>query len=233
MFEVELSKWDKFLMKINWYSFCRFINNWVYPGYDLRNLLFHRHDRIKVPQIKPWEYCDVTGIMLYANMELIVKFIEQENPEKHICWYQDEIGEDVGHKYGEYKNADWLYPEYNGKFIMDIIKEIYHFWKVECPEIENDFNYIQRFWSENFFGTFKEKDGEEGVLVKSEDNIAKSIEELKGEVKWEILDKYIDRDKMFEHKYVFHKMNEIEIELEKKTQKYLHLCIEVRPFLWT
>ena len=33
--------------------------------------------------------------MVCANMEMIVNFIEKENPEKRICWYEDEEGNDV------------------------------------------------------------------------------------------------------------------------------------------
>ena len=74
---IKLTKIETFLMKIGWYKFCRFIKNWIYPAYHLRNFLFHRHDIIKCPQIKPYEYTDISYLMLCANMELIVKFIEQ------------------------------------------------------------------------------------------------------------------------------------------------------------
>ena len=101
---------EKFLDIINWYKITDIFSNWVFPAHDLQNLLIHRHDRIKIPQVKPWEYTDMTYFMLCANMEMIVKFIEQEKPEKYVLWYKDEKGQDVGHKYGEC-GIPILYPE--------------------------------------------------------------------------------------------------------------------------
>ena len=235
-FGCEFSKMEKILMNINFYSFCNFFKNWIFSTYYWKNLLFRRYDRIKVPQIKPYEYCDISMMMLYANFELIVKFIEEEEPEKYICWYKDENGNEVGHKYGENTDFKHLFPEYNGKYIMDIIKEIYNFWKFEYVERTNDNKYLLRFWSDNFFGRFVETSKNEsgdGFYEHDKDAIAKEEKDLKGEINWQIIEKYMDRSRIFEKDYVHDQYNNLEKELEDKCRKYLHLCLEVRPYLWT
>jgi hypothetical protein len=213
-------------MKIGWYKFCRFIKDWIYPAYHLRNFLFHRYDIIKCPQIKPYEYTDVSYLMLCANMELIVKFIEKENPEKHICWYTDEeTGEELGHKYGECELYDIMFPEYKGKWVMDIIKEIYNFWKVEYPKYLEDDKYLLYFWCE-YFSEIKSHFGYDAKIAKSMDDFPKDIN-------WDIITKYMDKEKLFEKNYVLNKHHELQINIEKYCQKYLHLCIEIRQYLWT
>lgn len=215
---------DKFLDMIYWYQISLFFENWIYPAYYLRNLLFHRYDRIKVPQVKPYEYVDISYLMLYTNMELIVKFIEKENPEKHICWYTDEeSGEELGHKYGECKNYEIMFPEYKDKWIMDIIKEIYHFWKVEYPEYLKHDKYLLNFWHE-YFCTFG---------IDDEKTIATSMNDFSENVDWSIIEKYLDKSKLFEQNYVLNKHRDLKIEMEKRCQKYLHLAIDIRQYLWT
>ena len=137
-----------------YYSFCRFVEGWICPAYNLRNLLFHRYDRIKVRQVKPWEYCDVVELMLYANLELVVKFIEKEEPEKRILWYCEEEGQVVGPIYGEGEKHGYpvIYPEYKGEFVMDIIKEIYNWWKDIYPREQKDYDYLLDFWANNLYG---------------------------------------------------------------------------------
>lgn len=240
MLEVELNKLDKFLMKINWYSFCRFIDNWVYPGHYLKNLLFHRHDRIKVPQIKPWEYCDITEIMLYANMELIIKFVEKEEPEKHILWYYDEEGNVAGHIYGEGEKHGYsiIYPEYKGEFVMDIIKEIYNWWKDIYPREQKDYNYLLNFWANNLYGKIHSEQipgTDFGEMESDKSDTIKTLEDLY-ELKpdWNILDYYFDsRADILDEEKFKGVLGDLEKKMYNDCQKYLHLCIEVRPFLWT
>jgi hypothetical protein len=216
---------DRFLDAIRYVQITEFIKNWIYPAYYLKNLLFNRYDRIKVPQVKPYEYTDISYLMLCANMQMIVNFIEKENPEKHICWYTDkETGEELGHKYGECKHLKTLYPEYKNKWIMDIIKEIYYFWKVEYPAFEKDNTYLLFFWHEYFCNIDSDL---------NEKKIATSMDDFKPDVKWNILDKYIDRNRLFEQDYLIHVRHHLENEMENTLQKYLHLAIEVRPYLWT
>lgn len=235
--DIEYTWWEKVLFKIGWYKFCNFMEDWVYPAYNWRNLLFHRYDRVKVPQIKAWEYADKEYLMFYANMQIVVDFIEKENPEKHICWYKDEDGTDCGHKYGENPNYVVLFPEYKDKWIMDIIKEIYHWWKEEYPMLLDDAEYLLGFWCKYFNGDWvKSKEDENGNVyyTHSKNGVVTTMEELEGEdINWDIIDKYLDRTKLFEEGYVFRQSCKLENDIFNLKQKYLHLCIEVRPYLWT
>ena len=228
---------DKFLCFINWWGIKNFFENWIYPAYYLKNLLFHRHDRIKLPQVKPWEYTDTVYFMLCANMEMIVNFIEKENPEKYICWYKDEEGNDAGHKYGECKGYTYLYPEYKDKWIMDIIKDIYHWWKVEYPTLLNDKDKLLKYWSDYLLGELTTEKSENGLYHVDFDNsnCPKTIEELeKKDVLWEVIYKYCDdKSKLLDEQYFHNIIKELEKKIFEEEQKYLHLCIEVRPYLWT
>jgi hypothetical protein len=218
-------KIDDFLVNIGWYRFINFIENWVYPGYYLRNCLFNRYDLIKIPQIKVYEYVDKTYLMLCANMQIIVDFIEKENPEKYICWYCDpDTGEELGHKYGECEIYSIMFPEYKDKWVMDIIKEIYQFWTVEYPEYVKDEQYLLDFWSK-YFSVFS--------LDLNEKPIATSMADFDDDVNWDLLTKYLDKNKLFETNYVLKIHRDLEIKMEQLCQKYLHLAIEVRPYLWT
>lgn len=223
------------MMKKYWYRIFNFIDDWIYPAHGLRNVLFYRYDLIKIPQLKPYEYSDMEYRMLCANMQMIVDFIEKESPEKYICWYKDEKGQEVGHKYGENDEYPILYPELKGKWIMDIIKEIYHWWKEEYPVLLKDEDYILSFWCDNFSGEWKATEKNGTVFYTRFDKIkAKSMKDLENKnIKWNILDKYLDRDKIFEENYVFTQHRKIETDIYNSCQKYLHLCIEVRPYLWT
>ena len=238
MFENTLSKWERFLMNIGWYRFCCFVEEWIYPAYYLKNLLFHRYDKIKIPQVKPYEYCDKDYLMLCANMQIIVDFIEKEEPEKYICWYKDDFGVDCGHKYGERKEDIILYPEYKDRWIMDIIKEIYKFWKVDYPNLQLDYDYLFDFWSDYLIGDINTKISEDGINYEIYFDKCKSIKTMEDlndiNLNWDIIDKYIDnREKLLDEKYVREIVNNIEKKLYEDRQKYLHLCIEVRPYLWT
>lgn len=217
---------EKFLDIIHWWYIERVFEEWVYPGYYLKNLLFHRHDRIKVPQVKPYEFSDVTDLMLYVNMELIVKFVEKENPEKYICWYTDSDGNELGHKYGECEKYPIVYPEYKGKWVMDIVKEIYHFWKVEYPEYLKDEIYLLHFWSNYFYTDEIEEMPPKKIVTCLDDFNTENIN-------WNILDKYLDRNKLFETDYVLSMHSNMQIEMENRITKYLHLCMDIRRYLWT
>jgi hypothetical protein len=234
---MNFSKFEDFLVNIYWYRFISFIKDWTYPGYSLKNFLFKRYDLIKIKSVKPYEYAEPDTIMFEANMELIRKFIEEYNPEKHICWYKDKDGVDCGHKYGE-GNKKILFPEYKGMYIMDIIKKIYQWYKKELPNTFEDVMYLTDFCHKNKLdGEMKYVPVEGSVeLYEIEYDYSKapkSIDELK-EVNWNILDKYFsDRNDVLDFKKVIHKSIEIENMIEEDKQHYLHLCIEVRQYLWT
>ncbi len=182
--------------------------------------------------------------MLQANMELITFFIEKEKPEEHVVWYKDDEGNDCGHKYGEGLNMDGskmtvLFPEYEGKYVMDIIKEIYHWWKEDYVRLCNDQSYLLSFWCDYVAGTMKsipaKKEGYREIVFDKTD-CPTTLDFFNGkEVKWEILDQYLDGDRnnIFVENFVSNKLHWLESEIERQKQKYLHLCIEVREYLWT
>ena len=227
-----------------WWRIKDLFSNWVYPAYSLRNFLFKRYDLVRLHGIKRHEYSDVMERMLQANMELIVFFIEKEKPEEHVVWYKDEEGNDVGHKYGEWKNGmhgglPVVYQEYEGKYVMDVIKEIYRWWKVGYPSLKCEYEYLLSFWCEYVAGTMKSipTDSRECMqIVFDKENCPKTLDFFDDkDVNWEILDKYLDGDRnnIFVENFVSSKMNWLETEMERQKQKYLHLCIDVRPYLWT
>lgn len=231
--------WEKFLDLIKWYSIENFFINWIYPAYNLQNLIFHRHDRIKIPQVKPWEYTDILYFMLCANMEMIVKFIEKEKPEKHILWYKDEEGKDVGHKYGEY-DMPIIYPYLKDKWIMDIIKEIYNWWKTDYPILLLERDHLLHFWCDYILGDVvfepKEDNDELSEIIFDKSNLITDIDKLKQQedLDWTIISKYIkDENKIFDEQYVHDIIKKLEQQIFNQEQYYLHLCIEVRPYLWT
>lgn len=221
---------------VSLYHISNFFENWIYPAYNLRNFLFHRYDLIKIKSIKPYDYAEPDQIMFEANMILIKKFIEEYNPEKHICWYVNNFGDDVGRKYGENEN-DALFPEYNGKYIMDIIKEIYNWYQKKYVEQLKDIEYIYEFMKKNDIGAFewieKEDNKDYFVMELEEKNSPKSIDNLI-DVKWDFFDKHFDnRNDVLDFFKLMELINKIEKNIFKQKQKYLHLCIEVRPYLWT
>lgn len=221
---------------INFYRLSNFFENWIYPAYSLKNFLFHRYDLIKIKSIKPYDYAEPDQIMFEANMILIKKFIEEYNPEKHICWYVNNFGGDVGRKYGENEN-DTFFPELNGKYIMDIIKEIYNWYEKEYVEQLQDINYIHEFMKKNDIGAFewieKEDNKDYFVMELEEKNSPKSVDDLI-DVNWKIFDKYVkNKTDILDFFKLMELINNIEKNIFKQKQKYLHLCIEVRPYLWT
>ena len=225
------------------YRIREFIDDWIYPAHSLINLLFYRYVRIVIPQVRPWEYVDKTYLMLCANMELIVKFIEEEKPEEYICWYKDSNGEDVGRKYGEVEGMDYIYSEMNGRYIMDIIKEIYDWWKVGYPRLLEDKKYLDWFFSEYIFGKFEYEEVDFGrdfcmyELKANKNGLPKSVEDFErvDGIRWDIIDRYVEDRKMLldSDKFFERVIKVLERRIMNEEQRYLHYCIEVRPYLWT
>lgn len=219
-------------LDIYWYRFKHFVNNWIYPGYYMRNLLWNRFDIIKMHKIKPYEYSDVVLRVAYANFELIKFFIEKENPEKHVEWYGE-----YGHKYGERPNIKILFPELKDRYIMDLIKEIYNFYTVELPKLESDKDYLLGMWSKYIYHievSFTNNCKKKLKLVRTTTNEMLEDPQFIKDANWDIILKYIDnKNDFFVDKKIFNIIDELEAEILRKTQYYLHLIIEVREYLWS
>lgn len=219
-----------------------FFEDWIYPGHYLKNYLFKRYDLIKIPNMKPWEYADISYKMKFAIFELIKNFIEKENPEKYICWYKDEEGNELGHKYGENPNFPIMFPEKRNEWIMDIIKEVYNFYTKEMPELEKDISYIVEVnhkYVTHF--DFKKCENQEGVKEGEEFyemiNVAdkRSIDDPEIQnLNWDILMKYFDnKEDVLDEKTIVKGLHKAEWYLENKITYYMHLAVEVSPYLWT
>ena len=230
LIKYDFTKFDFFLFKIK-----MFFEDWIYPGNFMKNFLFYRYDLIKLPAIKAYEYIDIKDRLFLANMELIKSFIEDENPEKHICWYKDEDGVDCGHHYGECKTYKVYFPELKDVYIMDIIKSIYKWYTIDYPSLLSDYDYILDIWSKYFSELrYDEIEDNEDMYEVYTYEISYSVEDLNNlNLNWDILFRYFKtKDELIEHNAVYQKMRDLEKRIFEEKQYNLHLCIEVRPYLW-
>lgn len=224
------------IFKKCWWKIVNFYESWIYPAHYLRNFLFHNYNKVKLPMFKPYEYLDVSVRMEFAVFELIKEFIEKEQPEKHICWYKDKEGNDLGHKYGEYKNSVNLYPTLNGKYIMDIIKDIYRFYTKILPEMQKEKEYLLDVWSKYIFnGHYEPVEDKEDIVEWIHEKSNYTLEDLEKEnLNWNIILKYIEKkEDFFKEDLIHSKVHELENLINNEIQHNLHLAIEVRSYLWT
>ena len=216
-----------------------FCKNWIYPAYYLRNLLFRRYDLVRLPGLKPQEYCDCLERMFRANMALVVYFMEKENPEAHVLWYEEDGTDRCGPKYGVPENSRLYLPEYRGRFIMDIITEIYHWYKVEYPAMLADSKELLNFWSTAHCGQMTDDTPpDENGLIKCHFDKSKcpaTLKEIKAfpGINWNVIGKYLNDEDLLNEAIVRSRHTDLENRIFLESQRYLHLCIEVRPYLWT
>lgn len=227
---------DIFNFNFIFYKIVDFFESWIYPGYYLGNLFFKRYDLIKMPHIKPWEYSDTSVKMKFAIFELIKDFIENEKPEENNSWYFDDEGNMIGDLYGEGQYKNILFPELKGKFIMDLIKEIYNFYTKELPTLELDQSYLLNVLSNYVSNIDFEKCNEVNdmyKIIEQKQKYTMESPEIQN-LNWDIILKYIDKkEDIFKNKIIFNAITKIGKKIEKETQYYLHLAIEVRHSLWT
>lgn len=212
-----------------------FFTDWIFPGYYLRNLLFHNYNKIKLPMFKCYEYIDISERLKYTIFELIKEFIEKEEPEKHICWYRTKEGEDAGHKYGE-GNRKGLFPSLEGKYIMDIIKDIYNFYTKVLPELEYERDYLLEIWSKYIYNIhFEEDEDLKDVLKVVTEPTNYTLEDLEKEnLNWNIILKYIEKKENFFNENLIHEeYKKLDEFINHQIQYYLHVAIEIREYLWT
>ena len=167
--------------------------------------------------------------------EIVKDFVEKEKPEENVAWYKDEEGEDVGPKYGE-KTEKVVYPELKGKYIMDLIKEIYNFYTKVLPELEKEQDYLEEILDKYVINGYWADDENDAEMVSWVSTKTKyTLEDLEKEnINWDIVLKYLNRkedilDKMLLTFSIF----ELDSKIYKETQYYLHLAVDVRAYLWT
>ena len=230
----DLNKEPNIFLKF-WWKIQNFIDDWIYPGYSMHNFLFHNYNKVKLPMFKNYEYIDVSERMKFAIFELIKDFIENEKPEEHICWYRDKNGEDLGHRYGEGERKI-MFDSQRGKYVMDLIKDIYNFYTKVLPQSEKEKNYLLEVWSKYIFnGHYKNVPDLEDVVEWVDDPTNYTLEDLEKEnLDWNIILKYIEKkENFFKDNLLRSKYHELEKEINSQTQYYLHLAIDIREYLWT
>ena len=155
----------------------------------------------------------------------------------HNCKYKKDCIQKIGFM-DELGQIDSRFElEYCSKFSLD--KTISFQSKFnKYVELKNDLEYLTDFIHKNKIdGEMKlvEIDDKAGFfkMKMDESNSPKSIEELKF-VDWNLIDKYFEnREDVLDCNNVVLKQIEIENKIEMEKQKHLHLCIAVRPYLWT
>lgn len=218
-----------------------FVEAWIFPAYSVRNYFFHRYDIIRMPQLKRTRYYEVDTRMYHAVMELICFFYEKSGWE-NVVWYDetDENG-NITYEAARYgANADkCLFPEYKGKFIMDIVKEIYNWHTMEMKQLRKDSEYVLRpeirACRNNMARDIKH------IRRQCRQDPSLSEDRLIGEyfnqydLDWDILDRHLagDRCNIIDRQFVEAIPNKIRKKMEDNMQKYLHLAIEIRGYLWT
>ena len=220
----DLNKEPSFIIKC-WWKITNFIDSWIYPGHYMHNFLFHNYNKVKLPMFKPYEYLDVSVRMEFAVFELIKEFIEKEQPEKYICWYRNEKGEDLGHKYGDYEGSKILFQSLKGKYIMDIIKDIYNFYTKVLPEMEKENDYLLNIWSKYILnGHYKEVKGLEDVVEWINEPSNYTLKDLEKEnLNWDIILKYIGKkENFFKEHLIQNKHHELELLINNQIQYYFN-----------
>ena len=211
-----------------WWKIELFFEEWIYPGYFLRNMLFHHYNIIKLPGIKPYEYTEVCQKLELGNFELLREFLEDYKPEKYIEWY----GEN-GHQYGE-GDKKILFPELKGKYVMDLLKEIYDFYFKKLPILREEADYLLEIWSNyHDYGHWEVLNDDVETLRWIFDESPWTFETIEKEnLKWDIIEKYIKKEEILNDEF-FVKIHQAKIDIENKITYYLHLFIELREYLWT
>lgn len=204
------------------------LQNFIREKILLLKNLFCRYDRVKVPEVKPWEYCDKTGFLLYANMKILVDFVQKEKIDE-VIWYGE-----TGHRLGQDEKIKIYMQQYRGKYVIDIIKQLYDFWKRVYVQKQEQIFYLQQIYCKYVLGKMSISEQTYQILFDFT-NLPKTVDEIKGQINWQILDKYLqgDRQNLLKENFLRNKLYELQNELQSDCQKYLHLLIDVRPYLWT
>ncbi len=205
----------RFLAEDCWWAVQDFWRAFVWPANAVRNFLWRRYDLVRLPQVKRHEYSDVVERMLWANAELLRHFLDEEDPEGHVEWYGE-----YGLKYTGDGGKPPLLPEFEGRYVMDLLKEAYAWFTDGRARMKEDLDCLYDVWRKYF----------------SDGDAPSSLEAISGDgLPWEALDRLLggDRSKVLDHSFLLKRQRELEDEICMLDQKYLHLIIECRFDMWT
>lgn len=224
-----------------WSNIRDFAEEWLYPAYSLRHFFFRRYDIVKMPQLKRTCFYETNVRMYYAVMELVKEFYEKSGWE-NFTWY-DETDEDGNItcnaiRYGT-DSETCLFPEYKGKYVIDIVKEIYDWHTQGMERLEKAMEYA----SSPKINACRSAMMQNLRQIKKECRQHPSLSEKKlvkecfdnYNLEWDLLDRYLegDRKNVMDKEFMKKIPERIRQEIKDNMQKYLHLAIEVRECLWT
>ena len=215
-----------------------FVEDGIYPAHRLQNFLIHRYDTVRMPQLERSRYYDVDERMYYAVMELVRYYYEE--CQQQFEW-RDDFDEEgnlasEGPKYGA-RSEECLFPEYKGKYIIDIIEEIYDWYTRGEDQFEKA---MHADWELAPHRNIIARDLKR-IRKECRHNQELSVDQLEREylngygIPLEILDKYLDGDRrnIVDKAFMDAVRERIREDIDRNKQKYLHLAIEVREYLWT
>ena len=216
-----------------------FFESWIYPAHRLQNYFIHRYDTVRMPRLERSRYYEVNTRMYYAVMELVRYYYEE--CQQQFNW-RDDFDEEgnlavEGPRYGAGSDEN-LFPEYKGKYIIDIIKEIHDWYTRGYDQFMKAYEYAG--WKLAPHRNIIARDLKR-IRKECRHNKELSVDQLEREylngygVPLEILDKYLDGDRrnIVDKAFMSVVKDRIREDIERNKQKYLHLAIEVREHLWT
>ena len=231
--------------EICWYRSIDFFKDFVFPGRLFWRMLLCPANKLRIPQLKSWGYCDPRELMVYANMQVLEQFWK-ENPEELVCWKVDEDGKDIGPRI-----KSTLFPEINGMYAIDVIHMADDIFKKEIPQLNKQLEFMYDLMmlispkmllkdKEGNIGSMKDINGP-ATIIRDYSSVPKSIDEnvLEDEgftedamnVFHEKFGKSLKRARLNEKK--IHKMIwNMEEELETLKNKAIHYLTEARIFMW-
>ena len=113
-----------------------FFKDFIFPGRLFWRMLLCPANKLKIPQLKSWGYCDPRELMVYANMQVLEQFWK-EKPEELVCWKVDEDGNDIGPRI-----KSTLFPEINGMYAIDVIHMADDIFKKEIPQLNKQLEFM-------------------------------------------------------------------------------------------
>ena len=218
----EKDPWWEVLRQQIWWPISDFFKSWIYPGHYTRNMLFYRYDRVKLPQVKPWEYAEPCDRIKYAVFEQVCDFVDDEVNDPIVEWY------------GEHG------AKLDGRYVMDIGREIRQWWRVDRQIEEKKYWDFLDFYCTWVIGKLHfhkpDKNGL-GLVTFDEDHLPKTYDDYMKVVSDEDWKKYDaccdDRTKIVDHEFSSKLSNSLEQKMDDTDDHFLHEAIRIRQYLWT